>query len=70
METRTTIKDIDCYGNLSNSDTLIVCDEFDGHILSNWNEIKDRRFKNWAETIDYMNDNHNWFGNIQEISAE
>jgi hypothetical protein len=70
VTTRITIKDIDCYGNLNNSDTIIVCDELDAHILSNWNEIKDRQFKNWAETIDYMNNNHNWFGDIQEISAE
>jgi len=32
VTTQITIKDIDCYGNLSNSDTIIVCDELDAHI--------------------------------------
>ena len=70
MTKQVTIKNIDCFGSLNNSDTLIVSDELDGHVISNWHDVENRPFKNWTEVINYMNESYNWFGDIQEITAE
>lgn len=65
-----TIKNVDCYGSVKNSDYFLVADEMDGYVFDNWKLTDDRKFKNWTEVINYILEHHSFYGEIQEITGE
>jgi len=65
-----TIKNIDCYGSVKNSDYFLVADEMEGYVFDNWKLTDDRKFKNWTEVVNYILEHHNFYGEIQEIIGE
>ena len=66
---KVTIKNIDCYGSVKESDYFIVCDEMEEHIIDNWNNSEDRNFENFTEFVTYLLENYSFYGEIQEIIA-
>jgi len=66
----TTIKNITCYGDILQADSLIIADENDEHIIDNWHFEKVRTFLSWNEAVDYLIENYKFYGEIQEICID